>query len=223
MVEKRDLEFVLHHCPESRSMETLWLLNELGTEFKLVTHGFGRNLQSPEYLSIHPLGRVPSLEFGGAALYESGAIAEFLGESSGRDDLSRAPDHPDRAEWLQWVHYCETMTVHLANLTQQFVALADKEMRSPVVIKLEKHRLEKAIGVVEENLADRDYMLGAQFSIADIGIGYALYVARLFTDLDQFPKSKALLARLSARPAFQASLPAANEPHKFYDDSGYSM
>lgn len=221
MCEYQNSEIVLHHCPESRSMKTLWLLNELGMEFKLVTHGFGRNLQSPEYLSVHPLGRVPSLEMDGVSLFESGAIAEYLGESSGRVDLFRAPGHPDRAAFLQWVHYCETVTVHLANLTQQFVALHDPEMRSPIVIKLEKRRLEKAIGVIEENLVDREYMLGDQFSIADIGIGYALYVARLFTDLDQFPISKAFLELVSARPAFQASLPAANDPKKFYDDSGY--
>ena len=204
-------------------MKSLWLLHELGLTFDVKSYGFGNDLRSPEYLGVHPLGRVPCLEINGVVLFESGAIAEYIGERSDRPDLFFGPEHPDRAAWLQWLHYSETMTAHLANLTQQFLALHDPEMRSPVVIKLERRRLEKAIGVVEQHLGGRDYMVGRGFSIVDIGIGYALYIARLFTPLDAFPKARSYLSRLMDRPAFQAALPASDDPHRFYAEEGYAL
>ena len=52
----------LYHCAEARSMRSLWLLHELGVPFELVQLGFDlKQLRSPEYLAIHPLGRVPCL------------------------------------------------------------------------------------------------------------------------------------------------------------------
>ena len=66
----------LYHCPNARSMRSLWLLNELKLEFELVEMPFEQtHLRSPEYLSIHPLGRVPCLIDGSIKLFESGAMA----------------------------------------------------------------------------------------------------------------------------------------------------
>jgi len=52
----------LYHCPNARSMRSLWLLYELNIEFELVEMPFDQKFtRSPEYLSVHPLGRVPCL------------------------------------------------------------------------------------------------------------------------------------------------------------------
>ena len=76
--------------------------------------------------------------------------------------LHRPPGHPERAEWLQWVHYAETIAVHSAALVQQQVFIAP-DKRSEVVIKLESKRLEKALEVLDQNLASRDYVLRSGF------------------------------------------------------------
>jgi len=68
----------LHHCDQSRSMRSLWLLHEMGLEFDLVTYPFGAALRAPEYLAINPTGRVPALELDGQVICESGAITEVL-------------------------------------------------------------------------------------------------------------------------------------------------
>ena len=57
----------LYHVPQSRSMRVLWLLNELGVEFQLVSLPFDKSLRSPEYLALNPVGRVPALEMDGRA------------------------------------------------------------------------------------------------------------------------------------------------------------
>jgi glutathione S-transferase len=71
----------LYHCNGSRSMRSLWLLHEMGIEFELKELTFSmEGLRTPEYLAISPLGRVPCLVDNGVSVFESGAIAQYLGE-----------------------------------------------------------------------------------------------------------------------------------------------
>jgi glutathione S-transferase len=200
----------LYHCSETRSMRSLWLLNELKIPFDLIEMPFDLAvMRSSGYLSVHPLGRVPCLMDGDFRLFESGAIAEYLCERFPQLGLGRLPGNPERYEWLQWIHYGETIAVHAASLVQQrfFIAAAD---RSPVVAKLESRRLEKAVQVLEPPLGDREYLLRTGFSAADIGIGYSLHLADRLVDLGKFPAVSRYLGRLRDRPAFCASLPAGS-------------
>ncbi len=198
----------LHHCPQTRSMRTLWLLIELGVTFEVVEHAFGKNLRSADYLQIAPSGRVPALEIDGDRMIESGAITEYLCELFPKAGLGRLPGERERREWLSWIHFAETITQHSAALTQQHVALYDPAMRSPIVTKLEAARLGKCFGALEAALSDgRDYLLTGGFSAADISVGQAVYMARYFARLDGFDQLAAWYARLAARPAFKESLP----------------
>ncbi len=198
----------LYHCHEARSTRSLWLLNELGLDFELEVLPFDtRALRSPEYLAIHPLGRVPCLVDGETILFESGAIAQYLCERYSPEGLGRPPGHPERAEWLQWIHYAETMAVHGASLVQQFIVIRDEADRSPMVQKLESKRLEKSLEVVDQHLRDREYLLTSGFSAADIGVGYSIHLGKAWVSLETLPRAAAYYERLAARPAFQDSLP----------------
>jgi glutathione S-transferase len=192
-------------------MRSLWLLNELQVPFELIEMAFDLSImRSKDYLSIHPLGRVPCLTQGDFRLFESGAIAEYLCERYPEPGLGRLGEDAERYEWLQWIHYGETIAVHAASLVQQrfFIAAAE---RSPVVTKLESRRLEKAVQVLESPLADRDYLLRSGFSAADIGIGYSLHLADRLIDLTKYPAVARYLGRLRERRAFKASLPPGSE------------
>lgn len=200
----------LYHCDEARSMRTLWLLNELGLDFELVTMPFDtRILRSPDYLKIHPLGRVPALVDGEQTLFESGAIAQYLCETYDPAGLGRPAGHPERADWLQWLHYAETMAVHGASLVQQHWVIRDEADRSPMVQKLERRRLEKSLEVVDAKLGDQEYLLASGFSAADVAVGYSVHLARVWTTLDATPGVAAYYERVASRPAFSRSLPEA--------------
>ncbi|MEQ8377953.1 glutathione S-transferase family protein [Parvibaculum sp.] len=201
----------LYHCNRARSMRSLWLLNEMGIAFELKELPFSmEGLRTPEYLAISPLGRVPCLVDGDVSVFESGAIAQYLGEHYDPDGkLHRPVGHPERTEWLIWLHYAETMAVHGASLVQQKVFIA-KEERSPVVQKLESRRLEKSLEVVDRHLADRDYLLKSGFSAVDTNVGYSVHLAKGFVSLDPFPNVVEYYERIAARPAFQKA--AANVP-----------
>jgi len=200
----------LYHCANARSMRSLWLLNELGLDFDLVEMPFHvKHLRTPDYLAIHPLGRVPCMVDGDLTLFESGAICQYLCERYDDGTLGRAPAHPERAEWLQWLHYAETVAVHGASMIQQTIIIAEPD-QSPVVQKLETRRLEKSLEVLDEHLADRDYVLASGFTAPDTNVGYSIHLGRNFTDLATFPNVKGYYDRLAARPAFQASLPTGD-------------
>ena len=197
----------LHHCHQTRSMRSLWLLHELGIPFDLQVYSFDQSLRSPAYLALNPIGRVPTLEIDGQTICESGAIAEALCEYAPQAGLGRTAGQTERYAWLNWIHFAETISQHCAALTQQHVALFEDHMRSPIVMKLEASRLAKTIGTLEEALTGSGYLLEGGFSAADIGVGQAVYMAQHFVKLDAFPAVTAWFEQLSARPAFQKSLP----------------
>ncbi|MEE4189455.1 MAG: glutathione S-transferase family protein [Roseobacter sp.] len=205
---------VLHHAAQTRSMRTLWLLHELDVPFQIRHYPFDKTLRRPEFLSLSPAGRVPALEIEGERMFETGAITEYLCERYSPDRLGRSPGSPDRMSWLVWVHFAETLSQHVAALTQQHIALYDDGMRSPIVMKLEAARVAKCYDAIEARLStpieQRDYLLTSGFSAADISVGQAVYMARHFVNLDAHPALAAWHARITDRPGFVAALPAGD-------------
>jgi glutathione S-transferase len=211
----------LHHCPQTRSMRVLWLLGEMGVEFSVVEHAFDRSLRDPAYLALSPAGRVPALEIDSAVMFESGAMIEYLCEWFPIAGLARAPGDRERIDWLVWVHFAETLSQHTAALTQQHVALFEDAMRSPVVMKLEVKRQEKCFAAIEArlNATKGGYLLAGGFSAADVCVGQAVYMARHFSRIEPFAALAAWYQRITARPAFLASLPA--DGARLYDQTFY--
>jgi len=216
----------LHHCHETRSMRVLWLLNELGLPFELVVHSFDKTLRKPDYLAVSPAGRVPALEIDGATMFESGAMMEYLCERFPDAGLGRAPGDSERAEWLTWLHFAETISQHTAALTQQHVALYEDSMRSPIVMKLEAARLKKCFAAIGARLSEpgegREYLLSSGFSAVDIAVGQAVFMGTHYASLDDFPHVGDWYSRMTARPAFKASLPNAGDP-KLFDRDFYPV
>jgi glutathione S-transferase len=202
----------LHHCPQTRSMRSLWLLHELDVPFDVEVYPFDKSLRAPTFLEKSPAGRVPALDIDGLRLFETGAIAQYLCERFSPDQLGRTWASPERAEWLVWMHFAETISQHVAALTQQHIALRDDHMRSPVLMNLEAARLGKCYGAIERQLArSGDYLLPGGFSAADIAVGQAIYMGQHFTRIQGFSHLEGWIGRLVERPAFQAALPKPGE------------
>jgi glutathione S-transferase len=200
------MALTLYHCPETRSMRSLWLLNELGAEFELVDMPFDHKfLRDKKYLAVHPLGRIPTLADDDLVLFESGAICEYLCEKFA-SPLDRPRGHPERPHWLQWIHFAETMLVHGQNLVQQWIFVSEAE-RSPVVINLESRRIGKCLDMLERILAAQEYILPSGFSGADTSLGFSVYFVTAFVTFDGHPHVQAYLDRIMARPTFRKSMP----------------
>ena len=212
----------LHHVAQARSFRTLWLMQEMGLEFEVKPWNFfDKSMRGPEFKSLSPAARVPALEIDGRVLFESGAITEYLVETRPESGFGREVGDDERPDWLQWLHYAETIGQHLANLTQHHIALRDPLMRSPTVMRLEAKRLEKVLQVVDRVVAVQDYLLPSGFSAVDVNIGYGVMIARHFVQSDAMPDLARYYKRLVARPAF-ALAKARDGDTVIYRDAFYS-
>ncbi len=213
----------LWHAPDARSLRVLWMLEELGLEYDLhLVDFFDGSMRAPEFLALSPAGRVPAVEIDGEVLTESGAILEVLAERHAAAGLHRAPDHPERAKYLEYLHFGETIGQHLANLTQSHIVLREDWMRSATVIKLETRRLQKVLEAVAQVVAAGGWLLPSGFSAADISVGYGVWLARRFVAVGAVPGADAYRTRLEARPGFQRAL-AANGPAQIYTRDFYEV
>ena len=194
----------IHHARRARSARVIWLCEELGLPYELATFEFKpENLKRPEYLRLHPLGQVPVVEDGGVVLFESGAILEWLLEKYGAGRLQPATGAPERARYLQWFHFGEAgLARHIGEIVRNRFTRPEAE-RNAAVVEESRGRFREALGVVERELAGKQYVLGGDFSAADIMIGYGIVMARIVGELPEgFPEARAYLERLKARPAY---------------------
>ncbi len=202
-------------------MRVLWLLYEMGLDFELVIHPFDKSLRSKEYLAKHPVGRVPACEIDGQSFWESLAVMQILCERHPEAGLMPPPGDPQRADWLVWLNFAETISQHTAALTQQHVALYEDSMRSPIVMKLEAKRIEKCNAALDQRLAGSgDYILTTGFSAADIAVGQAVYMARHFARIEPFSVLSAWNDRITARETFRRSCPGPSDT-RLYDRDFY--
>ena len=107
----------IHHAPNSRSVRALWLFNELDLPYELEIYPLGdKSMRTPEYLKVHPLGRVPAVEDGDLTIFESGAIVQYVLNKYGDGAMVPTSASPDYPTYLQWLHYAEGMIMPQINI-----------------------------------------------------------------------------------------------------------
>lgn len=144
-------------------------------------------------------------------MFESGALLEYILEKYGNGRLAPAPGTPARAMFLQWVHFAEaTATPPIGDVIDQtffrpfFRPEADL---IPAVLAEGRARAAAVLGMLEQVLAEKQYLLGAEFTAADIMMGVTLLGAKLHGILtDAYPNLLAYTERLEQRPALQKAV-----------------
>lgn len=194
----------LHHVPGSRSFRILWLMEELGLDYEVQPYRLGDgSTRQPEFLALSPAGRVPALEIDGQAIFESGAILQYLLERHPEAPLAPLPGTPERARFLEWLHFSETQAALLEQLNIQHIFLRPAEARSPVLMKLLAKRLAVTMRAMEQGLAGQGTLLASGFSAADVAYGFNVPAVFRFVRAEGFPALTAYAAHMAARPAWQ--------------------
>jgi glutathione S-transferase len=191
----------LHHAPFSRSIRVLWLLEELGVPYEL--DELPPIATTTPFSQQTPTGKVPTIEDGGLVMFESIAIMEYILDRYAGGRLSPARDSHEWGLFLQWLHYSEsTAFPPLGYIARHSFALPEHE-RIPASLEENRRLAARVLALPERVLAGSDYLLGSEFTAADIAMGYTIGTARLLGVLDASPNLVAYLGRLTARPAFQ--------------------
>jgi glutathione S-transferase len=195
----------LYHSPQSRSTRPRWLLEELGVPYEVVRVDLQAGEQKrPEYLKINPNGAVPALVDGDLTLFESAAICQYLAYSFPEKRLAPPVGTPARGLYYQWIHYA------MSGLEPPILTIFMHTMRKPETERLPalvpeaRGQLTAALAVVERALDGRPFILGNDFTAADVLVGSMLGWARRMRIIgDELPNVSGYVGRVTQRPAFR--------------------
>ena len=196
----------LYGIPRSRSLRVSWTLEELGLDWQYqhinFANGDGRD---PAFLAVNPCGKVPALVDEGYAITESAAIVLYLAEKYGEGKLlPRAGTH-DSALHHKWVSYIiSELEQPLWSMGKHKFALPE-EQRLAAMLPIAKWEFDKAAAIAEQWLPDSEFLLGEQFTVADILLGHTLLWATRF-EQEIPPRLAAYRDRITTRPAMVKGL-----------------
>jgi glutathione S-transferase len=197
----------IHHLENSRSQRILWLLEELGLAYTVKRYARDKAtmLAPPELKRVHPLGKSPVIENDGRVVAETGAIVEYLVEHA--DGRLGAPSHRDDAlRYRHFLHYAEGSL--MPPLFTKLV-LSRVPLLGGIAQKKFQPMIEVHLDYVEAELAGRPWFAGQAFTAADVMMSFPLEAAvSRAAATEGRPHIAGWLAKIHARPAYQAALRA---------------
>ncbi len=182
-----------------RSGRVRWLFEELGIAYE--DHMLSWDLmehRSPEYLKINPMGTVPTVRFDGRSLCETGAICLTFVDLHPQKGLAPQPGSPLRAEYYQWMFFA---TSTLEPLMEKLWRA--REAKDHAAEAQASEEFKAAALLLESALSGKTYLVGNEFSAADIMIGSLLNWGDFLIKLS--PVFKIYFEKLKARPACRKS------------------
>jgi glutathione S-transferase len=189
----------LYWSPRSRSFTTLWLMEETGEPYERVLTDIstGAN-KTPEYLAINPMGKVPALADGDAVMAESAAICAYVADRLPQAKLAPPLNDPRRAKYLQWLFFAPSCI-------EPAILQAYLKLEIPTV-SAAWGSTTQTFDVLDQALSKGPWLLGDDFSAADIAIGAGMnYAIRMFKMVPTRPNFDHYLDACAARPAFQTA------------------
>ncbi|MGO9934215.1 MAG: glutathione S-transferase family protein [Steroidobacteraceae bacterium] len=193
----------LWHCKDSRSLRPLWALEELGLPYELEILRFPPRFEHKDFLDINMLGTVPYFTDGDARMTESSAICLYLVEKYRRYELGLQAEHPQYADYLNWLFHSDATLTFPQTIVLRYSRLESEERRQPQVAADYRRWYLARLRLLDAHLKTREYLCDDRFTVADIAIGFALYLGELLNISAQYsPQVGAYLARLKGRPAF---------------------
>jgi len=194
----------LYHCADARSLRPLWALEELGADYELVNMAFPPRATYPGYLSINPLGTVPTFVDGTVTLTESTGICHYLGEKFAPTDLRVDPAEPAYGEYLNWMYRSDATLTFPQTIVLRYTRLEPNERRLPQAAEDYTVWYLSRLRSVEAALEDREFLCAGRFTMADIAVHYALFLGETLGLAERYkPRSRDYLERLKERPAFR--------------------
>lgn len=184
------------------------MMEELGIpyEIKYVNIGAGDQFK-PEFLKISPNNRMPAIidpegpDGEPVSVFESGAILQYLARKFGKFYGKNERERIRVDEWLMWQM---GGLGPMAGQTHHFRVYAPEKV--PYAIERYTNEVNRLYGVLDKQLADKDYIAG-DYSIADMAcIGWAQLWERQGQTITQFPNLEQWIERMKARPAVEKGL-----------------
>lgn len=191
-------DLTLYHASPSRSSVALWMLEELGQPYDihLLNLQNGEH-QTPEYRAINPMAKVPALRHGDAVITEVAAICTYLADAFPQAKLNIPIGAPGRGAYLKWLFFGPGCLEPA--MTDQVFPRKEPPRRAA----LGYGDYDTTMDVVAQAVAKGPYLMGEQFTAADVVIGSNIRWGMVFKMAPERPEFVDYVARLTARPAIK--------------------
>jgi len=206
----------LYSLPTPNGVKVSIMLEETGLAYEPHLVSFDRNDQmSPEFLSLNPNNKIPAIidpngpDGKPLPLFESGAILLYLAEKTGK---FIPPDAAGRYETIQWLMFQMGGIGPMFGQVGFFHKFAGKDYEDKRPRDRYIGESKRLLAVLEQRLQGRNWIMGEQYTIADIAIFpwvrnlVGFYAAGELVEFDSFPNVKRVLDAFVARPAVAKGL-----------------
>jgi glutathione S-transferase len=186
----------LYYCPQTRAFTSLWMMEEVGEPYELVRVDIrAPGHPSDAYKKINPMGKVAGFEDQGVGFGETAAILLYVADKFPQKKLAPPPTDPKRGRFLQWLMFSPTTMEP---------AMGEKRLgHTPTSFQSGWGDYDRAFAALEANLKVGQWLLGDQFTAADLYIASGLGFGMQFGMIDKRPAFVEFAGRASARPAFK--------------------
>jgi glutathione S-transferase len=193
----------LWHCSGARSLRPLWALEEMALEYEVEILPFPPRIFERDYLKVNSLGTVPYFVDGETEMTESTGICQYLVDRYQRYDFGLQPSHSEYGAYLNWLHHSDATLTFPQTIAMRYYFLEPTPEKQAVADDYSKWYISR-LRRLDSHLESHEYLVDNRFTIADIAIGYALYLGRaLKLDERYKPQTAAYLQRLMDRPGFK--------------------
>jgi glutathione S-transferase len=190
----------IYGIARTRAFRAIWIAKELGLDYEHIATEIGQaGARKPEYLAINPNGRLPAIDDGGFILWESLAITLYLAKkhSTGRLYPTTLEGEAKAWQWSLWSVQEVDRGVNIWSLHAVRLPPEDRDAgRLAEALKV----LEPPFKVLDGALAGQGYLLGDEFTVADLNVA-AVMSRAIDMDLSATPQLAAWLGRCLERPA----------------------
>jgi glutathione S-transferase len=190
----------LYHALNSRSSRMIWLLEEIGEPYELSMVAIRRrdskdDPRDPAYRKIHPHGKVPAIEHGGAIVFESAAVALYLADAFPAARVGPRIGEPTRGAFVTWLaYYAGVMEPAFVTKALGFATTGGPTGWAPT---------DEVLAYLRDTLARGPYLLGDAFSAADVLFGSTFALFKGSPLIPEDAVFDAYIERCAARPAYQ--------------------
>lgn len=196
------MTITVHHLNNSRSQRILWLLEELGADYEIVSYqrDATTNLAPATLKEAHPLGKSPLIEDDGRRVAESGAIIQYLCERHGGESWLPDPQSDAHVDHLEWMQFGESSFFVPVMLKIYAGRLGDAS--APLMPRIDE-QLAAHMDYAEAGLSDDLHFVGTDWSAADIMMSFPAEIAVMQGYGERAPKLARFVEAVHARPAWQ--------------------
>ena len=195
----------IYGIARTRAFRVLWMAKELRLDYEHLPIEIGKaGAGSPEFLAINPNGRLPFVVDDGFVLFESLAITLYLAKKHSPAQLYPATLEGEAKAW-QWSLWAVTEVDRAVNIWSLHAVRLPPAERDAVKRDEALKVLAKPFQVLEAAITKQDYLLGGEFTVADLNVA-AVISRAIDMDLAAVPRLKGWLTRCLERPAAREAL-----------------